>query len=327
MPAMDTTTPTSPAPAATPTGLVLVVGATGALGRPVVKLLLERGVRVRALSRHPAQASDLAALGAEVVAGDLTDAASLARACAGAERVLACAHSILGRGRWRSEAVDDAGHRALIDAARAAGVRRFVYTSGSGASSDHPIDFFRTKHRIEQYLLASGLDAVILRPTAFMDQHVHLFNGAAVLAKGKANLIGPATKPRNFVWAGDVAQFALRALLEDPPPFRKLDIGGHDTLSNSEVADLYAREAGIAPRASHLPAGVARMMSMLAGPLHPGMARILHLMSLPDAAFDERFDGAAALEQRFGLRLKRVQEFVREQVAAHRAAAAAHPSR
>ncbi len=231
---------------------VLVVGATGALGRPVVQMLLAQGVAVRALNRHPAQAADLAARGAEVIAGDLTDAASLERACAGATRVLAAAHAILGRGRWRSEAVDGAGHRALIAAARAAGVRRFVYTSACGAGPGHPIDFFRTKHAMEQVLLASGLDAVILRPTAFMEHHVHALNGQAVLDKGKARLIGPGTKPRNFVCAADVARFALRALLDDPPPFRRLDIGGHGQHSNAEVAALYAREAGIAPRASHL---------------------------------------------------------------------------
>lgn len=297
---------------------ILVVGATGALGRPVVERLLARGLAVRALNRHPSQAADLATRGAEVVAGDLTDAASLERACAGVTRVLAAAHGILGRGRWRSEAVDDVGHRALVAAARAAGVRRFVYTSAYGASADHPIDFFRTKHAIEQAVEASGLDAVILRPTAFMEHHAHNFNGKAVLEKGKAQLIGPGTKPRNFVCAADVAQFALRALLEDPPPFRRLDIGGHGQHSNAEVAAIYAREAGVAPRASHLPKGVAAAIGALAAPFHPGMARIMKLMALPDDAVDERFDGAAELERAHGVRLTRMDEFVRQQVAAAR---------
>jgi len=320
---MDTRSSHSPfAPGAT-AGKVLVVGATGALGRPVVKLLRERGVAVRALNRHPEQAADLAALGAEVMAGDLIDAASLQRACTGVQRVLAAAHSILGRGRWRSEAVDDVGHRALIDAARAAGVQRFVYISGMGVHADHPIDFFRTKHRIEQAVLASGPDAVVLRPSAFMEQHVHLFNGKAVLDKGKASLIGPGTKPRNFVCAADVARFAVRALLEDPPPFRTLDIGGPDHLSNAEVAALYAREAGLPVRASHLPAAVAGVIGALAAPLHPGIARIMKLMSLPDDAFSERFDGAAALEREHGVRLTRVEEFIRARVQEARGAAAA----
>lgn len=222
-------------------GLVLVVGATGALGRPAVRPLRERRVAVRALSRHPGQATD----------------------------------------------------------------------------PEHPIDLFRTKHRIEQALLASGLDAMILRPAAFMEHHVHYFDGAAVLATGKANLIGPGTKRRNFVAGADLAQFAVRALLDDPPPFRTLDIGEHDHAGNLEVATHYAREAGIAARASHLPVGVARAMSALVAPLHPCMARILHRLSLPDDAIDERFDGAAALEQRFGVPLKRLDAFIHERVAEH----------
>jgi hypothetical protein len=63
-----------------------------------------------------------------------------------------------------------------------------------------------------------------------------------------------------------------------------------------------------------LPAGVARVMSVLARPLHPGMARLMHLLSLPDDAFDETFNGAAELERRFGVRLTRLEEFVAARV-------------
>jgi uncharacterized protein YbjT (DUF2867 family) len=179
---------------------------------------------------------------------------------------------------------------------------------------EHPIDFFRTKHRIEQLVRGSGLNTVVLRPTAFMEHHVHLFNGKAVLDKGKAQLIGAGTKQRNFVAATDVAHFAVRALLDEPPAFDALDIGGHDHLSNVEVAELYARLAGIAPRISHLPAGAAQVISALAKPFHPGLSRIMRLMSLPDDAFSERFDGAAALERDYGVKLMRVHEFVAQQV-------------
>ena len=301
-------------------GKVLVVGATGALGRPVVRGLLERGVAVRALCRHPEQADDLAALGAEVVAGDLTDAASLARATTGVQRVLAAAHGILGRGRWRSEAVDDAGHRSLFAAARNAGVDRLVYVSAHGASPDHPVDFFRTKHAMEQALAASGLRHVVLRPTAFMEHHAHNFNGAGLLAKGKAQLIGPGTKPRNFVAASDVALLALRALMDEPLPFRQLDIGGPGHYSNQEVAALYARCADLPLRVSHLPAGLARVIAVLARPLHPGLARILKMSSLPDDAYSERFDGAPALQREHGITLTPLPQFVADRVAQWRQA-------
>lgn len=299
---------------------VLVVGASGALGRPTIRALLQRGVAVRGLCRHPGAAADLAAAGAEIVAGDLTDRASMERALSGTTRVLAAAHGLLGRGRWRSEAVDGTGHRVLIDAARAAGVERFVYTSALLAAPDQPIDFGRTKHAIEQAVADSGMACAILRPTAFMEHHVHAFNGLQVLTKGKAQLVGPGTKKRNFVAATDVAQFAVHALLDDPLPFTRLDIGGPDHASNAEVAALYARLAGMPLKVSHLPAGVARAMSMLARPLHPGLARLMQLLSLPDASFDETFDGASALEQRFGIRLTRLEEFVAARVREHAAA-------
>ncbi|MFO1266636.1 MAG: SDR family oxidoreductase [Rubrivivax sp.] len=300
---------------------VLVVGATGALGRPVVQGLLAKGVSVRAVSRHPEQAADLGALGAEVVAADLTDRESLERACAGVQRVFTAAHGFLGRGRWRSEAVDIDGHRTLFEVARQAGVQRVVHTSALGSTEAMPVDFFRHKAAAEAVLKASGLDHVILRPTAFMEHHAHNFNGKAVLDTGKAKLIGPGTKPRNFVCAADVAQFALRALLEDPPPFRELDIGGPGHYSNAEVAALYARAAGIAPRAGHLPRGVAKFLSVAARPLHPGLARVMHIFSLPDDAYSERFDGAAALSERYGIRLRTMEEFVGQQVALARSTA------
>jgi len=308
---------------------VLVIGATGALGRPVVRRLRERGVVVRAACRHTERATDLAALGAEVIGADLTDAASLERACSGVQRVLCAAHGMLGRGRWTSERVDDAGHRALFAAAAAAQVERLVYTSALGAAADHAIDFFRTKYAMEQALAVSGLDHVILRPSAFMEHHAHAFNGKALLESGKARLVGAGTKPRNFVCAEDVAEFAVRALLDEPPPFRLLEIGGPQHYSDVEVSELYARMAGIAPRIGHLPAGVAGFLAKVARPLHPGAARILHLLSLPDDAFPERFEGAAELERRFGVRLTSLEAFVERQVRAARPTreGAPHPAR
>jgi uncharacterized protein YbjT (DUF2867 family) len=297
---------------------VLVVGATGALGRPVVKRLRERGIAVRALCRHPDQAADLATLGAEVVGGDLIDPASIKRACAGMQRVLAAAHGFLGRGRWTSGRVDLAGHRALFASAREAGVERLVYTSAFGVSAQHPIDFFRNKHFTELALKASGLAHVILRPTAYMEHHVHNFNGKGVLDKGKAQLIGPGTKQRNFVAATDVAHFAVLALLADPKPFDTIEIGGPGHYSAVEIARMYAQAAGVPPRTTHLPIGAARMLASLSTPFHPGMARVMRMFSLPDSAIDERFEGAATLEREHAIRLTTVEEFVRQQVAVAR---------
>src|SRR5689334_17922493 len=111
-------------------GTILIVGAGGRLGGVVARRLLAEGTPVRALSRTPAKLADLRALGADVVAGDLRDPGSLARACAGVDVVLAAAHAFVGNaGGNVPTAVDDAGNRHLMDAAQAAGVRHFVLTS------------------------------------------------------------------------------------------------------------------------------------------------------------------------------------------------------
>ena len=128
--------------------MILIVGASGCLGRDVTKQLLSKGKQVRLLVRTASKVEDLQQAGAEVMQGDLIDPPSLLRACQSVDRVFAAAHSILGRGQYKSEAVDDAGHRALIDAAKAAGVARFVYTSILGVAPHHPVDFWRTKYHI-----------------------------------------------------------------------------------------------------------------------------------------------------------------------------------
>jgi len=168
-------------------------------------------------------------------------------------------------------------------------------------------------------LQRSGLEHVILRPSAFMEWHVHEFNGKALLAKGKAQLIGPGTKQRNFVAATDVAEFAVRALTEAAPHGPVIEIGSPGNFSNRQVTALYARLAGIEPRIAHLPAPVALAMSFVVRPFHPGIARVLQLGALPDDAFDECFE-SSTLERDYPVRLTRLEAFVGARVAEHRAA-------
>lgn len=295
--------------------MVLVVGATGVLGREVVGLLRADGRAVRAMTRTPARASALAAAGAEVVAGDLVDQASLSRACAGVSAVVASAHGMIGRGRYRSEAVDDRGHRALIDVARASGVGHFVYVSALGASPDHPVDFFRTKHAVEQYLRASGLVFTILRPSAFMEWHAHEFIGKAILARGRTLVLGRGTRPRNFVAAGDVARFAVRALSDSALRGETIEIGAPGNYTDRQVAALYGRAAGVEPRVRHVPPGVLRAAAALLSPVAPGVSRVMRMAALPDDAYDATFDASRLLE-RHAIPLTSLEAFIAVRAAA-----------
>ena len=295
---------------------LLVVGATGVLGRQVTRRLLGLGHRVLAMTRNVKASHSLSESGAEPVIADLIDRPSLERACAGVDRVFVAAHGALGRGRYRSEAVDDDGHRALIDAARAAGVARLVYTSAFGSSPHHPVDFFRTKWRIEQYLAQSGVPHAILRPSAFMEWHAHAFIGKALLEKGRAVILGRGTKERNFVAAKDVAALAASALLDEPLPERVLPFGGPGDFSNNDVAALYSRIARVPLRVSHVPEPLLAAMSVVLRPVHPGIARVMRLASLPDDAFPETLNTDDAARN-YRIERTSLEQFVAERVAAH----------
>jgi len=292
--------------------MILIVGATGLLGRATALPLLKQGHAVRALVRDRAKGTELQRAGAEIFVGDLTDVRSLELACKGVERVFACAHSMLGRGANASAQVDHVGHSALVVAARDAKVEHFVYTSVMGAREDHPIDFWRTKHEIEAVVKASGMGYTILRPSAFMESHVHRFNGQMLLERGFTVIIGPGTKPRNFVAVRDVAPFAVVALAQDDLNGRTLEIGGPDNLSNNEVAAMYAVRARKG-RVHHVSAGAARLLATLVRPLHEGVARVLDVASVPDSEMRETWDPGKLLNE-FPRQLTSVDTFIDERI-------------
>ena len=292
--------------------MIAVVGATGRMGRELVTQLRAQGSAVAAVTRSPHNASDLATLGAEVRAADLTDAGSVARALEGVTAVVSAVHAILGRGGNRSEQVDDAGHRTLIDAARNAGVEHFVYTSALGASPSHPVDFWRTKHRIEEYLKASGVAYTILRPGAFMEMHAHELIGKGVLANGSATILGGGTGRVNFVAVRDVAAVAVQALRDPAARGDTIEIGGPENLTQDEVATLYARLAGRPLKVRHVPSAALRVLGAIAKPLHPGIARVM----LASAATDGMHDAfvPTATHARYALPLTTLEEFARAQL-------------
>jgi len=293
--------------------MILIVGATGVLGHEAVRQLLERGHAVRAMARTPEKAAALKAQGAEVVQGDLIDPDSLANACRGADAVLAAAHSLMGTGQYASAAVDDAGHGALMDAASAAGVKRFVYTSARGASPGHPVDFFRTKAHLEAHLATTGMSYTILRPSAFMEWHVHNLLGRSILESGRTVIFGSGNNPTNFVAARDVARFAVIALTDPKLEGKTLDIGGPDNVTKRQVADMYATFSGREARVRHVPTRVMQVMSPLLHPFAPVLSRLM-AMSVWGDTTDQTFDAHALLAEH-PVPLTRIEDFIRERVA------------
>ncbi|MEG2804292.1 NAD(P)H-binding protein [Stenotrophomonas sp.] len=155
---------------------VFIIGAAGKVGRPLARQLAARGHVALALHRHPAQAADLATLGARPVHGDLTadDAPTLAARMAGSDVVVFTAGAG-GAGIAVTDAVDGAGLVLAVAAARQAGVARFLLVSafpeaGRGKALGEGFEhYMAVKKRADVHLAASDLAWVILRPGTLND--------------------------------------------------------------------------------------------------------------------------------------------------------------
>lgn len=289
--------------------MILVVGATGNLGRKVVRTLLASGEDVRAMTRELSKVDELKALGAKPVRGDLTDPESLEFAVRGARAVVLAAHSLLGRGSEASELVDDEGHRAIIDMAKAAGVDHIIYTSVIGASTNHRIDFWRTKARIEQHLQQSGVTYTIVRAAAFMETHAYLLIGKGVIEGKRVMLFGKGRNPRNMVAAEDVAKVIMGALRIPSLRGTIIEVGGPQNLTSREIVETFERVSGKKAKVGHIPLSVARVMSRVIKPMHPGISRVMKV-GVWNETDDQTFD-PSTLRTRIPITLTPLEEWAR----------------
>ena len=237
--------------------MILVVGATGMAGGMILDGLLDQGRRVRALARSPHSAETLHARGAETVLGDLKDRASLDRACAGVDVVITTANSASRGGEDNPQTVEEQGNHNLIDAARATGVRQFVFTSALGSDPNSPVPFLRGKAIAEQYLKHSGLDYTILMPNLLMEIWCPNIVGQALLAGRPVTLIGQGTRKHSMISAADVAAFAVGAAGNERACNRVLVLGGPQPVTWHDVVAAYERVVGHPIEIRYLPRGEA----------------------------------------------------------------------
>jgi uncharacterized protein YbjT (DUF2867 family) len=223
----------------------LVVGATGLLGGQICRRLAARKLPVRALVRSSADRSrveELRETGVELAPGDLKDAASISAACAGASAVLSTASSMLSRQPGDSiEAVDRKGQLDLVEAARAAGVKHFIYASFSPMAEDFALQ--RAKREVEQALMASGMTYTILRPTFFMEVWLGPSLGFDV-ADRRARIYGSGQRPISWISFANVAEFAVRSLKNEAARNVVLTLGGPEALSPLEVVRIFEELIG-----------------------------------------------------------------------------------
>jgi uncharacterized protein YbjT (DUF2867 family) len=188
---------------------ILVTGATGHQGGAVAGHLLQNGWRVRALTRDPSKpaAQALAAQGAQVVQGDMDQPESLAPLLEGVYGVYGVQN--FWEVGYEREIAEGKG---LVDAARAAGVQHFVYSSVGGAERQTGLPHFDSKWLIEEHLRASGLPGTVIRPVFFMD---NLVGSREEIRQGTWSFGLPPEVPLQMIAVCDIG--ALVGLAFDHP--------------------------------------------------------------------------------------------------------------
>ena len=174
---------------------------------------------------------------------------------------------------------------------------------------EHRVDFFRTKAAVEQYLARSGLDFTILRPTAFMEWHVHLLLGKSIVDSGKTTIFGSGENPTNFVAVSDVARFAVLALIEPRMSGKTLEIGGPDNVTKRAIVQVYERVLGRSASVRCVPVAAMRILAPLVRPFRPVLSRLMEAAIFSDTT-DQTFD-AGDIPPQYRASMTRVEDFIR----------------
>jgi len=236
--------------------MVLVTGATGRQGGAVIRHMLPKGWKLRALTRNPSNhaAQDLARKGVEVVQGDLEDPASVARAAVGVYGI----YSV--QDFWAVGAKREVQQgKNVAEAAKKGGVKHFVYSSVGGAERNTGIPHWESKWEVEKYIRSLGLSTTVIRPAAFMEMY-YVDQVEIGILKGKLADPIRGDKPYQTIATDDIGAFVALAFGR-PTEFigKELEIAGSE-LTNLEAAKVFSRVLGKPVKFQKLPLPLVRLI-------------------------------------------------------------------
>jgi uncharacterized protein YbjT (DUF2867 family) len=258
-------------------GNVLVAGASGYLGRYVVKEFAERGYAVRALARNreklvsngPNFEPSIAEMVDETVIGDATDLVSLKGCCKGIDIVFSCMGLTKPQQNVTSEQVDHLGNRALLADALVHGVRKFIYISVFNAHKMMDVEMVAAHERFVDDLKASGIAFTVIRPTAFFSDMGMFFNMAR---SGHMFLFGDGTNHFNPIHGADLAKVCVDAVENET---REIDAGGPEIFTYDETNIMAFAALGKKPWITHVPLWVGDAVLFVTGLLNKPLASVL----------------------------------------------------
>lgn len=239
--------------------MILMTGATGTLGKPLLSRLLGAGEQVRCMVREPRRLGP-SRVQVQISLGNLADRTGNDRAVRGVDTVIHLAATTRDQPRGTIEEINGLGTLRLLNAAKRAGVRRFVYVSSFNASPSSPSRFIRMQARVAEAVKQSELESVIFEAGIIYapdDPWIKLMSELAklpvmpVIGRGKA-----AFQP---IWADDAADAVTATLLKGiATPGAPIALAGPDTLTQDQILRIVMRHFGAQKPLLHLPTGFSR---------------------------------------------------------------------
>lgn len=224
--------------------MITVFGASGFIGRYVVRALAKAGYRVRAATRRPHLAHELKPMGVvgqvQLVQANLRNPDSVARAVEGADGVINLVGILFEGGRQTFDSLQSEGAKLVAEKAAEAGIERFVQISAIGADADSKSKYARTKALGEQAVRAAIPGATVLRPSIVFGTEDQFFNKFADMARfaPALPLIGGGKTKFQPVWCADVAAAAVAALESDAARGKTYELGGPEVYIFKEVMEF-----------------------------------------------------------------------------------------
>lgn len=218
-------------------GMVLVAGASGYVGGQLIPGLLERGIRVRALSRSPERLTDLSRQGVEVVPGDVMDRASLRSALQGVQAAYYLVHSMSGTGARSFAEYDRYGAQNF--ATESKHLDQVIYLGGLGDPEDDLSPHLRSRYEVGEILMAGAAPVTVLRAGMVIGRESASFIMLRSLVQRLPLMVCPRwvdtrTQP---IAVDDVLGYLLAALGTSEAMNASYEIGGAEIMTYMEMMD------------------------------------------------------------------------------------------